>query len=172
MNMCVYDLTLLVDQTMYAVVFRTIAPLCNFRVEHYVRTVVLDLCTRQSTVLMIQHQNTALNISVGTAFHKSNAYKFCLEASSALVYHFDLCRSFSSIAELLFPLSTSPGAGTGLFVDLEPLAGLKKEGVDDDTRLLADLELLVDLKKPPKPPKLDEAFWWPFSAPFDFVDFF
>ena len=55
------------------------------------------------------------------------------------------------------PLSKAPGVRARLPVDFELLEGLKKAGVDE-LRLLVDLELLLYLKNPPKPPRLDAAF--------------
>jgi hypothetical protein len=75
----------------------------------------------------------------------------------SLVYRDHLYRSFSSMSVLTCPLSRASGVASILFVDFERFKGLKKEGVDD-ARLVVDLELLVDLKKPPKPPRLDAAF--------------
>jgi hypothetical protein len=76
---------------------------------------------------------------------------------TSLVYRDHRYRSFSSMSVLACPLSRASGVDTRLFVDLEPVEGLKKEGVDD-ARSFVDLELLADLKKPPKPPRLDTAF--------------
>ena len=55
------------------------------------------------------------------------------------------------------PLSKAPGVRARLPVDFELLEGLKKAGVDE-LRLLVNLELLLYLKNPPKPPRLDAAF--------------